>query len=85
MNSAKPTPDEAQCLAANETLETLMTLNRHATDCRQCRSDPGFCNVALQYDATFQADFRRWQEIRRQNMIKREAAQLNRSSTNNTH
>ena len=54
--------DEPTNELANSVLETLQAINRHTANCRQCRTDPRWCDTHKTYTASFQHEYAQWEE-----------------------
>lgn len=51
--------------AAHAALETLVVIRKHKRDCKQCRTDPAWCDLHRQYQDTFIDEFNRWEKMAR--------------------
>jgi hypothetical protein len=57
------------CEYANNALETLLSKQRHAERCPQCRIDPGFCKTSADFDLSFTREYEHWLANRHQGGI----------------
>jgi len=53
-----------RAILAEEAMETLFALRRHAQDCRQCRTDVNFCDTNVTYTRNFEKVFDNWIRLR---------------------
>ena len=60
MPSGEPLDRRVQ---ADQTLEALQALRRHAGTCRQCRLSPEFCDTRKRYEEGFERDYANWERL----------------------
>lgn len=50
---------------ATEALEQLAEQRKHQQHCPQCRTDPRWCETAMQYSRNFEEAFDQWTRLHR--------------------